>query len=801
MAGRIVVTPLELAQLGRRFAAAADDVERRIWLVRSATATVRLNDRDPALSVVALRGELAAVGHHLVGASREYGDDAGLMSDTAAAALAADEAGRRLAVAAHVDELSDQIRTWRPGMSLLAVEHLGEQRHQLITELGGNSPSATMVLAAHAASGGSLRNVFEAATAGPGAMPVEVRRLADDGRWEEARELDATLAVARLLVSSPGSSPIALFDDYVGNGTAVDVAANTILAGRDLPTPQELRALLDDLTIGLGPDRAASRGAVRGSERLGGVTAGQWVWLPFEVRMALLAPPATATEGEAATRIRLLGSLGRAGLDHQRGDRILASELTDLAFDWRTGSDPEVHGRIADVVADRSSNLDQAYFNLLGVDGVVRLTNTVATIEAGAEERVEVLGRYGAAMAAVEQRDQLGFTATELFTQAQAARHSPALLLAGTTAFSDEFALASALAVLRDSVPLAGFAGTIADPRALVLHQVNLNGAATSARLVAALGDDSLDLLLWSDQPIDAAPGQSRHPVNDMFDGLLASGRLPGLAAEIVATAGTARRGRVAEYAGQVVEAAMMSDITLLAPVSTGSVSGSSPTSSDEQLLSVINAIETVFLSGAGGGLIEYSETVTELLAVTGRIGGYEAISDDLLEANGEILAVVKLVLEEVQLSEAARQDLINGRIAFWGSAAVSAYSGGFIKGDQAFVFLANVANNALVGEGANRILATDNQQRRLNNIRLHQDDWGAAQGQRIFVAMTRTGGLEPRHLSLSSRELGDHPVRLADGSVDGRPYRDWVSRLNDLEAEASGKGQLYRGAIERRDG
>ena len=308
---------------------------------------VRLNGRDPGFDVARFHERRALVGRRLGSASTEWRDDSTVVQRTSDEALAADAGLETFALFDRVVEVIEAQPAWsRRGVF---HEELVAHRAELLNDLSGGSRVAGAVLGEYSASGGSLRDLFEAVGDDEGeAIARTTFALAAQGRMGEAERLDAVLAVALLVAADDdgAGSSIGSFDGLVDGGVDVAVAANMTRAGVELPSDDELVGLVERL------EGAFAGGTVRLSEE-------EVAWAPFALRVALddrglVDPDAVAdarlaaAEDDAAYRAGVIGLLGSARLDSDRGGTVLGGLLRDMAMPDRGGpasvGDPSVGG-------------------------------------------------------------------------------------------------------------------------------------------------------------------------------------------------------------------------------------------------------------------------------------------------------------------------------------------------------------------------------------------------------------------------------------------------------------------------
>ncbi len=789
-----------------RFEATAVDVsdvaERLAW----SSFGVRLNGSDPGFDVARFHERRALVGERLGSASTEWRDDSTVVQRTSDEALAADAELETYGLFDRVVEVIEAQPPWsRRGVF---HEELVAHRAELLNDLSGGSRVAGAVLGEYSASGGSLRDLFEAVGDDDGeAIARTTVALASRGRMSEAERLDRVLAVARLVASDDeANSSIGAFDGLVDGGVDVAVAANMTRAGVDLPSEDELVGLVERL------EGAFAGGTLRLSRE-------EVAWAPFALRVALdergsVDPDAVAdarlaaAEEDAAYRAGVIGLLGAAGLDSHRGGSVLGGLLQDMVMPERGGPAPlETHRFVADVVGDPRAGLGAGFFDLLGAEGSVELADQVwrsTPIDMHKDELIatvaEIVGAYGDGMAVADREGELGFTAAEL-SAVDDPTGSAGFYLGADEVFGREFAVeASTLlieagrgrefvgvderGVVVDHVSRRGF-----DPRAMALDHVAANGVDASLALFGALGDDFRDDLLWNAEPFESAA--EVHPVVRVVVPVLDNPHLwPGLAEDVVVEAGSVHAGEADRYTGRVIEYALLTDIELLAPENNGRRTEEGPMARAEI---VVAATESVFRTGGGDGLIAYANGVTPVMIDMVRTSGsLDAVPDHYTDLNGEIIGKTLAARTRVAVDDALAQDRSNGYQKFYGAAVATALIGTAPMSAPVALGVGLTANVA-VGHLSEFVLPTDAYATLLEDELVAQRDLHPEFS--TYVAQLTAGvtGIDVNFCPVTFESVEDMPILDIDGEHiivslgdDPRPatVHDLDDRLSRLVRE-----------------
>ena len=626
-----------------------------------------------------------------------------------------------------------------------------------------------------------------AASGGDRRVRAETGRMVAAGEWESARRFDEAVAVARLMLAADagsgddvagggggdvaggggvgggvaggggGAKALAVFEARVADGVDVGVAATTARLGLESLPAAELRTLVDRVVAVFEPG---------GSGPPGGFTVSEWAWLPFTMRMGygrcrqssgdggsgdgirsgVWVPDFNGGPDAATTRVAVVAEFGRTGIDGS-GGAVLADQLVDLALSEPSSEDLRVHGRIADAVADPTTGLSRAFFATLGAAGTAVLPDVVAAsthrgpteVLPADDAKLEVIGRYGSGLAAVERAGELAFTADELFARPSA--HSPASYFAGDGGFRQEFVVDAATVMLADLEPNAW---AIADPRTLVLTEINGHGIDGRAALLDSLehrlGPDYLDAILWPPVAIHSpagAGGRDRHVVGDLLGPLIAvpSAR-PGLAADVVDAA--ARHPHVPRLeTADVIQHVILSDTLLIAPEH-GAAFGRpvDALAPEVSARDVVDVMERVFLAGSGGGLLLYMDGVVPAVTTFAyESGGLDALTDEYLELSGELVGKIRAAFANARLTEAINTDHLIENAKLYGASVATALGGlAFMGAGAAVAVVGGAAMNVGAGHVSN-LWDADNVEAVLAAIVSEED--GQSSGYRLQVADT----------------------------------------------------------------
>ncbi len=818
----IVIRPDELFVLSRQLDSDADRVRAVARRVDATTAAVRLNGNDPGISVAAFGSARRHVESRLRMAADAMKVDADLMARTVDEALAGDITGS----ADRIDELSERIRAWDGSDNDPRLDRLVGERNELIAELaetmvGDRSAVVAASFRRWIETGGSLGALMVVSGRGERAVRIETGRLVATGEWEAARRFDAASAVARLLLSAGAgggdvvTESLAVFEARVADGVDVSIAATTARMELARLSGSELTELTDRLVAAFEPG-ATGRAAAQPEA----VTAQEWAWLPFTMRVALeqqrqrrsragsgdriqssaWVPDFTGGPDQATTRVAVVAELGRAGIDTGEG-ATLADQLVDLALAG-TGpgaEDLRVQARIADALADPTTGLGRPFFAALGSAGTATLPGVVAaTTQHGTrrvlppdEAKLDVIGRYGTALAAVDRAGALTFTVEDLFTRPAA--HSPASYFAGTGSFRQDFVIGAATAVLAD---LDTNPWELADPRTLVLAEINGHGGAGRIALLDALerhlGPDYLDSLLWPPVAFPAAVADDRHVLDELFAPLLIQAdRRPGLATEIVEAA--TRHDEVPALAtADVIQHAILSDTLLIAPehgAAFGRPAGMLSVDRSPQL--IVDVMERVFLAGSGGGLLLYMDgvvpAVTEMAYVA---GGLEVITDEYLELGGELVGTIRAAFTNARLTDAVDADRLIENAKFYGTSVATALGGLVLLEAGAVLSVGGgFAMNVIAGHAAD-FLHADNVERVLATVVVEEDGQSSRNRLQVADTLVEVGGLSEVTRAMQNGFTDTVIVRI--NGRDAGTVGAWQDRITSIEARSHDYTRRY---------
>ena len=797
---QIVVRPFQLDTVAGRFSSVSgelSDVTRRLNV---ASIGVRLNHRDPRAVAATFQSRRFGVEQRLSQAGIGWDDDSRVLRVTVDEAVAADSG---LGLLGRFDRVAEVVDSQPPSMRRgVFYEELLAHRAELLNEVAGGSRPAGAVLGEYSAWGGSLRDVFESVASDDGAtLERTVHELAAEGLVAEARQLDQVLAVTRLLLAD-ASGELGSFDELTEGGVDVAVAANVSRIG-GMPSGGELEDLVDRLAAVFG--REGGRIVLSDHD---------WARLPLSMRLELVDGVVAPTGGDSAmiqsqvydgrfsaggdhvdAQLRVIGELGRAGLDLPQSGETLAGMVAEMVMPTPGGGLAELstHQAAAAVVGDPTTEIDAAFFRLLGVDGARALAESVgATAPFAVSDRrssgtaQSVLARYGDGMAAADRRGQLGFGAAELFGDDPAVAWSSGGYLGASTGFSRQFALDAAAAMI--DVGRAPGSYGVADPRGMAIEQVARHGGAAAVELFDLLGDDFLDELLWNPEPIESA--EAVHPVYQLMGPVLDDPRLrPGLAAEIVVAAGERHAdGPAPLHTGDVVQHAFLSDKFLLAPVHAYRLGGAQSTGYMDRFPNeedVVNAIEVVYASGSGDGLIAFRDgIVPHIFTEAVNVEGAAWISPDTDAVYTEIIGKLNAGEFNVALHQAMGADARIGRAKFVGSAVATALPGALPMKGAVSVGTGLAVN---LGSGpAFDLMAAD------NTLGVYEDDWvevreiGADYRAQAAYALAAAGAVDLTHCS--SSEYFDEayfPVTSAGGTPSGALY-EWIRAASHMHSVAA---------------
>ena len=804
----VVVAPDDLQRLADRYRHLTDDLRTTAHRILRRTTAVRFNGNDDGYHLVDFSVRHSLVETRLRTAAEGYNVDGDLMARTVAESLVTD----RVTAAAVIDDLSTQIADWPGTDNDPLLDDLTCRRRSLIAGLFAGSSSASGVMHRFLDNDGSLSELFDLVEQGDNAIGDRVHYLINSATSQDARLLDEAAAVAQLVADdSPGVDHyrrLATFEARVEHGVDVTVAANTVRLGIAIPTATELESLVDSLTNWFADHRWQQMGLAPPSAAL-------LAWLPFGLRAGLSRPSKMSKSAAGAprhrdpygfafsggpdndtTRARIVGELGRAGLD-PTGGRLLGQELVELATVGGPSLDLRVQQQVADVVADESTGLSGFFFATLGATGAADLTGTAMTAfhpstdpdRSGTAARMAVVATYGDGLADLDRRGGLSFSAEELF--AETGLHSPAYLMSGQHPFSRDFVLSAASAVLTEQAP--GISGG-SDPRAIVISEVSKFGPAAGLELFDRLGDGFLDRLLWIDSPIRSTGAMGPHPVYDLFAPILDDPELrPVLSKEIVENAILDHDGIPPAATAEVIEHALLTDLALLAPTDSsrlpqlrrGPVDPIGPPE-------LAGLVERVFHGGSGDGLRLYVDTVVPMMVTTAYNGGHlSAVPRRALRDNGEIVGIVAAAEANTRFTGARAADARAEVVKRYGSSVVTAFAGLALPATPA----AAVGAGAITSAGTAHLfdaLATDRWESELISEIHHQNAESSVIRRQVATTLRRLEAIEPLPTKISPLDQSETPVRVADGGFVN-DLGAWQDYFGSLEAEAA---ESYRLAL-----
>jgi hypothetical protein len=320
----------------------------------------------------------------------------------------------------------------------------------------------------------------------------------------------------------------------------------------------------------------------------------------------------------------------------------------------------------------------------------------------------------------------------------------------------------------------------------MAIDQVARHGAPASSALFDLLGDGFLDDLLWNPESIESADGV--HPIVRLFAPVLDDPALrPGLAADVIIAAGRNHADHRAPRAtGDVIQHAFLSDKYLLAPKEAYRLGGARSTGHSDLFpgdQDVINAVEVVYASGSGDGMVLLADTVVpQIVFEAWNVKGKAEISEDTIAVYSDIVGAVGVGRFNVELHEAMAADARIDRAKFVAAAVVTALPGALPLAPVASVGT-GVAANLSSGPLADLIDA--------DNVEdVWQDDWvnsrllGAKFRDQTAWTLLQLGAVDlPRFPPHNYYDVGHVTVFSADGSPSGN-LGDWLAEASRIHSE-----------------